>query len=321
MDTLKHRKGGIHEPTFIEDSIPDEPFSKSKKRKRGGRIGPCLCMFIVFFIVGLIVFWGRLYRYARSQLAKDHVPDWLTDERLLQQGGDLANDPALAKGLCQLPLYPDRQSRPSREDFVRRFWENSRTAVVMNEVGTAFWGHRELVASRNSLQQAIMNSGSWILHYHHTNKTVMESHIHLSRVFEPADLYEAPWAEFTVPPTHGDIPGHFLPVDPDQKWKAAIIPALSGRSPTITESTLYLTVLSGSLRVIVFRPSHAFHTSDTHVYEWHDSSLDRVRGSGNHGKMCVVKTDQSLLIPSRYGYSFLAMTNTVILEVVAKETF
>eukprot|EP01060_Flectonema_neradi_P003146 TRINITY_DN12008_c1_g1_i1.p1 TRINITY_DN12008_c1_g1~~TRINITY_DN12008_c1_g1_i1.p1 ORF type:complete len:318 (+),score=43.29 TRINITY_DN12008_c1_g1_i1:91-1044(+) len=316
MENLKHRKGKLPE---MEEYIPDEPFLKTKKKKKGGRIGPCLCMSIVFIFAAGLIFGRRMFSYARSQLAKDHVPDWLTDERVLAQSSELLSDPALAKGSCQLPLYPDRQARPTQDDFIRRFWENSRTAVVINEVGTAFWGHRELVNSKSSLQQAVMNSGSWVLHYHHSNKTVMETHIHLSRVFNPVDVFEAPWAEFTVPATHGDIPGHFLPVDPDSQWKAAIIPALSGRSPTITESTLYITVLSGSLRVIVYRPSHAFHASDSHVYEWNDNSFDRVRSSGNHGKMCVVKTDQSLLIPSRYGYSFMAVANTVILEVIAKD--
>ncbi|KAJ9467557.1 hypothetical protein DIPPA_04087 [Diplonema papillatum] len=294
-------------------------YAAKKRRGSRSRIGPCECIAIAIALTVLALYGRRGIRYFRSYTARDYVESWPTPSGLLEKSAAIANREAEAlgqKGECQLPRYPDgSRSAPSSDDFARRFWTGSRTACVMADVGTAGWPARDLAASRAALQAAAEAGREWSLHYAHGNATAMAHPVHLSALFEPSDPENAPWAELTVPADPDVLPDHFYPANATRPWKLLIVPVVSGHAPVIAEASFYLVVLAGKVRVITYRTAHAFRINDAHVHDWHAHSLPRVRLSGNHGKSCILKTDEALVLPSGFGYAFLALENAVLLKI------
>eukprot|EP00756_Hemistasia_phaeocysticola_P022491 Hpha_TRINITY_DN15837_c2_g1::TRINITY_DN15837_c2_g1_i5::g.190322::m.190322 len=316
------RRGGRPEPEDLEDDgrlAVDVGDQKKKRRRRKKRwVGPTLLILGIFMLVGGVLFGGRLYRMLRSSAARGYVPGWETSEDVREKSAVLEHDDLLShlNTRCRLPYYPDSvRASPRRNEFVRRFWSENRRATVLHELGTGLWTQGALVGSVDTLNTAAKTAGGWILHFAHTNRTELEHHIPLDAVLKPDDPLEAPTAEIGVPPTPGELPGYWIPPHKDEEWKVEVIPALSGHSPKRADEPFYMVVLAGRIRFIAYTQGYAFTIHDDHVWGWHENRYDKVRLSGNHGEMCFVETDQAVVLPANWGYSFLALENTVLLRI------
>eukprot|EP01062_Namystynia_karyoxenos_P074439 TRINITY_DN71324_c0_g1_i1.p1 TRINITY_DN71324_c0_g1~~TRINITY_DN71324_c0_g1_i1.p1 ORF type:complete len:330 (+),score=80.62 TRINITY_DN71324_c0_g1_i1:83-1072(+) len=319
MATLRHRKPTDSKGQGDEHIQVEKAADDRRKRRRPKRCtGSCVLFFTMLLTPVLFMFGPRMLRYIKSSRASGYVSGWATPPAVLEKAAPLERDEVLEhfKTRCRYPFYPDAvRAAPRQSEFVRRHWVSARKAVLLIELGTAMWDSAASVSSKDSIIAKVRDVGTWVLHFAHSNRTEVEHHDHLEQVFEPADPLEAPFAEFSIPPSPGDIPGYLVPAHKTAPWEVSLVPALSGHSPMQVHEPFYLIVLAGRIRVIAYTPGYAFTIHDDHVWGWHENSLEKVRKSGNHGEMCFVETDQGVFLPGRWGYSFLALENSVLLKV------